>query len=118
MAVLLYCEAENLGFIPWFPLATGDLATTRGSLAAAAERLNATPSQVALAWLSAPRSCSPIPGTSTVKHLEENTGAAMLQLDEDTGGSGSPSSTPELLGDSERLANRGPVVSTLGFAWS
>jgi len=83
--VLEYCEAENLGFIPWFPLATGDLATTGGSLAAAAERLNATPSQVALAWLLRRSPVMlPIPGTSRVKHLEENTGAAMLQLDEET----------------------------------
>jgi aryl-alcohol dehydrogenase-like predicted oxidoreductase len=83
--VLEFAEAENIGFIPWFPLATGDLATTGGTLAAVAKRLSATPSQVALAWLLHRSPVMlPIPGTSRVKHLEENTAAALLELDEAT----------------------------------
>ena len=83
--VLDYAEANGIGFIPWFPLATGDLASPGGPLARAAKRLGATPSQVALAWLLH-RSpvILPIPGTSRVKHLEENTAAALLQLDQET----------------------------------
>ena len=83
--VVEFSQAENIGFIPWFPLATGDLATTGGTLAAIAKRLSATPSQVALAWLLH-RSpvVLPIPGTSLVKHLEENTAAALLELDQAT----------------------------------
>jgi pyridoxine 4-dehydrogenase len=82
--VLDYSEAEGIGFIPWFPLATGDLAQPGGPLARAAERLHAKPSQVALAWLL-DRSpvMLPIPGTSRVKHLEENTAAGLLELDEE-----------------------------------
>ena len=83
--VLDYTEAEGIGFIPWFPLATGELAQPGGPLARAAERLHATPSQVALAWLLHRSPVMlPIPGTSRVKHLEENTAAALLQLDEET----------------------------------
>jgi pyridoxine 4-dehydrogenase len=83
--VLEYCEAEQIGFIPWFPLATGDLAKPGGPLARAAERLGAMPSQIALAWLLHRSPVMlPIPGTSKVKHLEENTAAALLELDEDT----------------------------------
>ena len=83
--VLDYAEAEGIGFIPWFPLATGDLASPGGLLARAAKRLGATPSQVALAWLLH-RSpvILPIPGTSRVKHLEENTAAALLELDQES----------------------------------
>jgi aryl-alcohol dehydrogenase-like predicted oxidoreductase len=83
--VLEYCEAEQIGFIPWFPLATGKLAAPGGPLARAAERLHATPSQVALAWLLHRSPVMlPIPGTSKVKHLEENVAAALLELDEET----------------------------------
>jgi pyridoxine 4-dehydrogenase len=83
--VLDFCEAEGIGFIPWFPLATGDLASPGGPLAGAAERLAATPSQVALAWLLHRSPVMlPIPGTSRVKHLEENTRAALLSLDDET----------------------------------
>ena len=83
--VLDYSEAEGIGFIPWFPLATGDLAQSGGPLARAAERLNAQPSQVALAWLLRRSPVMlPIPGTSRVKHLEENTAAALLELDQET----------------------------------
>ena len=83
--VLDYCEAEGIAFIPWFPLATGTLAQSGGPLARAARRLGATPGQVALAWLLHRSPVMlPIPGTSRVKHLEENTGAALLRLDEET----------------------------------
>lgn len=81
--VLDYCTRNNLGFIPWFPLAVGALAKPDGALARAAEQLHATPSQVAIAWLLAKSPVMlPIPGTSSVKHLEENTAAATLVLDE------------------------------------
>jgi pyridoxine 4-dehydrogenase len=83
--VLNYCTRENLGFIPWFPLATGDLAKSGGPLARIAQRLGVSPSQVALAWLLKKSPVMlPIPGTSTVEHLEENTAAATLQLDDAT----------------------------------
>jgi aryl-alcohol dehydrogenase-like predicted oxidoreductase len=83
--VLELSESEQMGFIPWFPHATGDLAQPGGPLARAAERLGATPSQVALAWLLHRSPVMlPIPGTSRVKHLEENTAAALLELDEET----------------------------------
>ncbi len=81
--VLDYCTRENIGFIPFFPLATGDLAKSGGPLRRAAARLNAQPSQVALAWLLKKSPVMlPIPGTSNVKHLEENTAAALLELDD------------------------------------
>jgi len=82
--VLDYSAAEGLGFIPWFPLATGGLAASGGPLARAAERLHAKPSQLALAWLLQRSPVMlPIPGTSRVKHLEENMAAALLDLDEE-----------------------------------
>jgi pyridoxine 4-dehydrogenase len=82
-AVLDYCDRENIGFIPWFPLATGDLAKPNGPLARVAERLGAAPAQVATAWLLRKSPVMlPIPGTSKVKHLEENTAAALLDLDD------------------------------------
>jgi pyridoxine 4-dehydrogenase len=79
--VVDYCEREGLGFLPWFPLATGKLARPGGPLARIAERLRSTPAQVALAWLlrRAPVML-PIPGTSSVRHLEENAQAATLEL--------------------------------------
>jgi pyridoxine 4-dehydrogenase len=82
--VLEYCEKEGIGFIPWFPLAAGKLSGADSSISRVAHRSKATPSQVALAWLLA-RSpvILPIPGTSSVKHLEENVAAAGLRLDED-----------------------------------
>jgi aryl-alcohol dehydrogenase-like predicted oxidoreductase len=83
--VLEYSEAEGIGFIPWFPLATGDLAQAGGPLARAAARLDAEPAQIALAWLLQRSPVMlPIPGTARVEHLEENTAAAMLELDEET----------------------------------
>ncbi|MGH3786106.1 MAG: aldo/keto reductase [Pseudonocardiaceae bacterium] len=74
------CEREGLGFLPWFPLATGELATPGGQLDQIAHAHSATAAQVALAWLLA-RSPTmlPIPGTSSIDHLEENMGAARLK---------------------------------------
>jgi len=82
--VLDHCEAEGLGYIPWYPLATGDLAQPGGPLDAIASRHDATPSQVALAWLLQRSSVMlPIPGTGSIAHLEENQGAATLRLSAD-----------------------------------
>ena len=82
--VLNFCEREGLGFIPWFPLATGDLARPGGPLDEIANRHGATPGQVALAWLLHRSPVMlPIPGTSTVEHLEENVAAAALQLQDE-----------------------------------
>ncbi|HXH39409.1 MAG TPA: aldo/keto reductase, partial [Thermoanaerobaculia bacterium] len=70
--VLDHCERENIGFIPWFPLQTGKLAGKGGPLTRIAESHHATPAQTALAWLLArSKVMLPIPGTSSVKHLEE-----------------------------------------------
>jgi pyridoxine 4-dehydrogenase len=81
--VLTYCTRENIGFIPWFPLATGELAKPGSVLERTATRLGATPAQVALAWLLGKSPVMlPIPGTSKVRHLEENLAAALLELDE------------------------------------
>ena len=81
--VLAYCTRKNIGFIPWFPLATGDLAKPHGALTKIARQLGAQPAQVALAWLLKKSPVMlPIPGTSKVKHLEENTAAALLNLDD------------------------------------
>ncbi|HEU4631972.1 MAG TPA: aldo/keto reductase [Gemmatimonadaceae bacterium] len=82
--VLDYCTREGIGFIPWYPLLTGKLADEPGSaLASAAERLGATPAQVALAWLLQRSPVMlPIPGTSKLAHLEENVAAAALRLTE------------------------------------
>jgi aryl-alcohol dehydrogenase-like predicted oxidoreductase len=82
-AVLQYCTRERIAFIPWFPLATGQLASAGGALARAATRLRALPAQVALAWLLEKSPVMlPIPGTSKVKHLEDNAAAALLKLDD------------------------------------
>jgi len=81
--VLDYCTREQLGFIPWFPLATGNLAKPGSPLKRAAEQLGALPAQIALAWLLRKSPVMlPIPGTSKVKHLEENIAAALLELDD------------------------------------
>ncbi|HTV92473.1 MAG TPA: aldo/keto reductase [Verrucomicrobiae bacterium] len=83
-AVLDYCEANGIGFIPWFPLAAGDLAKPGSALSTIAQRLGATPSQVALAWtLKRSPVMLPIPGTSRADHLEENVMAASLVLSDD-----------------------------------
>jgi pyridoxine 4-dehydrogenase len=86
--VLEACEELGIGFIPWFPLATGDLANPAGPLDEIARAHDATPGQVALAWLLArSRVILPIPGTSSVAHLEENVAARDLRLtDEDVHG--------------------------------
>lgn len=79
--VLAYAEAEGLAFIPWFPIATGKLAEPGGPLDATAAELGATPAQLALAWLlRRSPAMIPIPGTSSVAHLEENVAAAALEL--------------------------------------
>lgn len=85
--VLDYCEKHRIGFIPWFPLAAGDLAQPGSIIDRLAKKLDATPSQIALAWiLKRSPVMLPIPGTSSVKHLEENVTAASLHLsDEDFG---------------------------------
>ncbi|MBB5466758.1 aryl-alcohol dehydrogenase-like predicted oxidoreductase [Paraburkholderia sp. CI2] len=80
-AVLNYCEQQGIGFIPWFPLAAGDLARPGSVLSDIAERLGLTTSQVALAWiLKRSPVMLPIPGTSRVKHLEQNVAAAAVPL--------------------------------------
>jgi aryl-alcohol dehydrogenase-like predicted oxidoreductase len=80
-AVLAYCTRENIGFIPWFPLATGRLAKSGGLLAHVIERVGGQPAQVALAWLLRKSPVVlPIPGTSSVGHLEENTAGALIKL--------------------------------------
>ncbi|MBX2799466.1 MAG: aldo/keto reductase [Myxococcales bacterium] len=82
--VLAACEQAGIGFIPWYPLATGKLATGEGVLARVAGKHEATPSQVALAWLLAKSPVMlPIPGTSSPAHLAENCAAADLSLDAD-----------------------------------
>jgi pyridoxine 4-dehydrogenase len=82
--VLEACERDGIGFIPWFPLATGDLARPGGPLDEIASRHDATPGQVALAWLLAKSPVMlPIPGTSSVEHLEENVAAADLRLSDE-----------------------------------
>lgn len=79
--VLDYCEAKGIGFIPWFPLAAGDLAKPGGSLDAIARAHKATPGQIALAWLLKRSPVMlPIPGTAKVAHLEENVAAAAISL--------------------------------------
>jgi aryl-alcohol dehydrogenase-like predicted oxidoreductase len=82
--VLEVCERDGLGFFSWFPLAAGDLAKPGGLVAEIARAHDATPGQVALAWLLQ-RSpvLLPIPGTGSISHLEENVAGAELVLDED-----------------------------------
>ena len=80
-SVLTECERLGLGFIPWFPLATGRLARPGGPLAAMSSRHGATPAQLALAWLLRRSPVTlPIPGTASVAHLEENCAAAGIEL--------------------------------------
>lgn len=79
--VLDACEADGLGFIPWFPLAAGPLAAADGPLQRIAADHHASASQLALAWLLKRSPVMlPIPGTSKVAHLEENVGAAAIEL--------------------------------------
>jgi aryl-alcohol dehydrogenase-like predicted oxidoreductase len=82
--VLDYCERNNIGFIPWFPLAAGDLARPGGVLDSLAKRHAATAGQIALAWmLKRSPVMLPIPGTSKVSHLEQNVASARIQLSSD-----------------------------------
>ena len=79
--VLAYCERRGIGFIPWFPLAAGDLAKPASALADIGRRHGATPGQVALAWLLRRSPVMlPIPGTSKLAHLEENVAAVNIEL--------------------------------------
>ena len=82
-AVLNYCEQQNIAFIPWFPVASGKLAQPGGKLDEMAKKHGATVSQLSLAWLLHRSSVMlPIPGTSSVEHLEENLKAAEVSLSE------------------------------------
>ncbi|WP_298336698.1 aldo/keto reductase [Ferrimicrobium sp.] len=79
--VLQYCEASGIAFIPWFPIQTGALAQGDGALGEVARELGVSPAQVALAWLLAKSPVMlPIPGTSSVAHVEENIAAAEIEL--------------------------------------
>lgn len=82
--VLDFCEKQNIGFIPWFPLAAGKLSVAASALNHDAEDLGMSPSQLALAWLlwRSPVML-PIPGTSRVDHLEENVATASLKVPEE-----------------------------------
>jgi aryl-alcohol dehydrogenase-like predicted oxidoreductase len=94
-AVLNYCEQHGIGFIPWFPLAAGSLARSDGPLERMAKRYDATPSQIALAWvLMRSPVMLPIPGTSKTSHLRENVAAAAIAL--------SPADFTELDADARR----------------
>ncbi len=83
--VLEYCEREGIGFIPWYPVAAGDLARAGGPLDTLARERDVTVGQLTLAWLLH-RSpvMMPIPGTSKLAHVEENCAAATVTLDDDT----------------------------------
>ncbi len=79
--VLDYCAANGIGFIPWYPLAAGDLAKPGGVVDTLAQAKGATPGQIALAWmLKRSPVMLPIPGTSRVAHLEENVAGAAIRL--------------------------------------
>lgn len=83
-AVLDYCEEHGIGYIPWFPLAAGDLTKQGAMLDTIAQRHDAGPSQIALAWLLKRSPVMlPIPGTSKVSHLQENIAAAAIVLRDD-----------------------------------
>jgi aryl-alcohol dehydrogenase-like predicted oxidoreductase len=82
--VIEYCEQNQIGFIPWFPLASGKLSKPGGPLDQVAQQLGATVSQVSLAWLLRRSAVMlPIPGTSSLDHLEENCAAASLVLSDE-----------------------------------
>jgi aryl-alcohol dehydrogenase-like predicted oxidoreductase len=82
--VVDHCAAHGIGFIPWYPLAAGDLAKPGALLDTLAKRYGATPGQIALAWaLKRSPVMLPIPGTSNVAHLEENVAAAGVELSDD-----------------------------------
>jgi pyridoxine 4-dehydrogenase len=82
--VLDYCERHGIGFIPWYPLAAGNLAKSGSILDAITKAHGATPSQIALAWvLKRSPVMLPIPGTSKVVHLEENVASVNIQLSDE-----------------------------------
>jgi aryl-alcohol dehydrogenase-like predicted oxidoreductase len=82
--VLEYCEHEGIAFIPWFPIANRELAKPDGPLGSLAAEAGATPTQLALAWLLQRSPVMlPIPGTSSLAHLEENVAAAALELSDE-----------------------------------
>jgi pyridoxine 4-dehydrogenase len=82
--VLEVCDRDGLAFVPWFPLATGDLARPGGRLDEIARARDATPGQVALAWLLGRSAVIlPIPGTSSIEHFEEDFAAAELELNDE-----------------------------------
>ncbi|MGH3492902.1 MAG: aldo/keto reductase, partial [Sciscionella sp.] len=82
--VLEYCEQHGIAFIPWFPVATGELAKPGGILDRAAAEYDAPPAQLALAWLlRRSPAMLPIPGTKTRTHLEENVAAAAIELSDE-----------------------------------
>ena len=79
--VLDYCTRKNIAYLPFFPLAVGNVAQQKPALAAIADRHRATPAQIALAWLLARSPVMlPIPGTGSVEHLEENCAARRIEL--------------------------------------
>ena len=81
--MLEYCEREKIGFIPWYPLASGSLANSDSPLSKAAKGLKVTPNQLVLAWLLKKSPVMlPIPGTSKVEHLESNTQATLVDVDD------------------------------------
>lgn len=82
--VLDYCTEHGIGFIPWFPLNSGSLAEEGGPVDEVAKAHDASPGQIALAWLLRRSEVMlPIPGTSSVEHLEQNVGAASIELTDD-----------------------------------
>lgn len=79
--VLNYCETNKLAFIPWYPIASGNLANAEGEISKLAIEKNATPAQIAIAWLLKRSPVMvPIPGTSSLEHLQENIAAATIHL--------------------------------------
>jgi len=84
-ALLDHCAEHGIGFIPWYPIAAGEVAAADGPLAALAARTGHTPAQLSLAWLLQRSPVMlPIPGTQSLDHLEENCASAQVTLDADT----------------------------------
>jgi aryl-alcohol dehydrogenase-like predicted oxidoreductase len=105
--LLEVCTAEGIGFIPWFPVATGELARPGGPLDQLASTTGATAAQLALAWLLARSPVMlPIPGTKSLGHLEENCRAGELRLDPEVvaalGALSAAGSDPDVTGTSGR----------------
>lgn len=79
--VLRYCEKNQLAFIPWYPIASGELTNVQGALGRLAKAKGVTNAQIALAWLlNHSKVMLPIPGTSSLEHLEENVGSAAIKF--------------------------------------